>query len=108
MPLLRDYKSFMVVVGRGCGLIRGSRLRIFDFEYKVRWYLIESLVSRIFRKVSKKVVSLILYLYKEVWCKQVRILKIFSRGFYDHGELFKDRPRGDFLRLNSIKFERSN
>ena len=44
-----------------------------------------SLVLSIFRKVNKKVVSLILYLYKEVWCDKVRVLKIFSRGFYDHG-----------------------
>ena len=65
----------MVVKRKGCGVIRAEKFVIFDFEYKVRWYLIESLVSRIF--------------------------KIFSRGFYDHGEFFKDRPRGDFLRLNS-------
>ena len=44
-----------MIVGRGCGNIRGSKLIICDLEYKVRWYHIKiKALGLIFEKHNKK------------------------------------------------------
>ena len=42
MPLIRDWEPVLVMVRRECSLIRESRLRIFDCERSLLWYLSES------------------------------------------------------------------
>ena len=37
-PLLQSCEGLVVVLYRGCGVIRGSKLSIFDQESRLRWY----------------------------------------------------------------------
>ena len=38
-PVFEDCGGFVVVLRRGCGVIRGSKYIISDIEYRLIWYL---------------------------------------------------------------------
>ena len=54
-------------------VIGGVKLRIFDFEYQVRWYLIENRVLVLLCKSSVKVKFIILIVNKGVWGVKIKI-----------------------------------
>ena len=49
-PLFGDSVDFVVVVREGWGKIRGQKSIICDYEYKLRWYVLNSEVLGDFRK----------------------------------------------------------
>ena len=47
-PLFEDCKYVIIVVRKGCTLIAELKLRIFDRESIFIWYVVESLILRVF------------------------------------------------------------
>ena len=52
--------GLVVVVRRGCGVIRGLRLRVFDLDKEVLWYLLRGDCFGVILKVHQTIKSLIL------------------------------------------------
>ena len=53
-------------------MIRAEKFVIFDFEYQVRWYLIENRVLVLLCKSSVKVKFMILIVNKGVWGVKIK------------------------------------